>query len=201
MAETKEIEMKEISPTGKAIIAVVLIPTIAALNYVGGVIVEALKAPIWGDTWGTMLGTLIGGFWVGAAGGFLYNIIMAFTMWGLPNWVWGFANVAVAAITYFLMKMGLTDLKSPKTWAAVIGLFGFVYPAFTTAISIGVFGGGPLWKPIPAAVYAAVLKSTGNFYLANYLQNVSTEIIDKPISYAIAVIIASRIPKRFILAK
>ena len=156
MAETKEIEMKEISPTGKAIIAVVLIPTIAALNYVGGVIVEALKAPIWGDTWATMLGTLIGGFWIGAIGGFLYNIIMAFTMWGLPNWVWGFANVTVALFTWILMKLGLTDIKSPKTWAAVIGLFGFVYPAVTTAISIGVFGGGPLWKPIPAAVYAAV---------------------------------------------
>jgi len=48
-------EIKEISLTGKAIIAVVLIPTIVALNYVGGVMVKALKAPIWGDTWATIL--------------------------------------------------------------------------------------------------------------------------------------------------
>ncbi len=199
--EKKEVEVVEISPTGKAIIAVVLIPTIAALNYVGGVIVEALKAPIWGDTWATILGTLIGGFWVGAAGGFLYNIIMALTVWGLPAWVWGFANVAIALIAYFMMKMGWTDLKKPMTWIMMIILYGLVYPIFTTAISIGIFGGGPLVKPLPAAVYAWVLKSTGNFYLANYLQNVSTEIIDKPISFIISVIIAQRIPKRFILAK
>ncbi|MEZ0346818.1 MAG: hypothetical protein ABWK01_09720 [Infirmifilum sp.] len=194
-------EIKEISPTGKAIIAVVLIPTIAALNYVGGVIVEALKAPIWGDTWATILGTFIGGFWVGAAGGFLYNIIMALTVWGLPSWVWGFANVAIALIAYFMMKMGWTDLKKPMTWIAAIVLYGLIYPMFTTAISILIFGGGPLYKPLAAAVYTAVLSSTNNFVLANYAQNAFTEIIDKPISFVISVIIAQRIPKRFILAK
>ncbi|PLJ77507.1 hypothetical protein [Infirmifilum sp. SLHALR2] len=194
-------EVREVTPTGKAIIAVVLIPTVAALNYVGGVIVEALKAPIWGDTWATILGTLIGGFWVGAIGGFLYNIIMALTVWGLPSWVWGFANVVIALITYFMMKAGLTDLKKPMTWVAVIVLYGILYPVFTTAISILVFGGGPVWKPLAAAVYAAVLSSTGNFWLANYAQNMFTEIIDKPVSFIISVIIAQRIPKRFILAK
>ena len=194
-------EVKEISPMGKAIIAVVLIPTIAALNYVGGVIVEALKAPIWGDTWATMLGTLIGGFWIGAVGGFLYNIIMALTVWGLPAWVWGFCNIAIAAITWFMMKMKWTDLKKPMTWVMMIVLFGLAYPVLTTAISIGVFGGGPLWKPLAAAVYTATLSSTGNFFLANYAQNTFTEIIDKPVSFIISLIIAQRIPKRFILAK
>lgn len=194
-------EVKEITPAGKAVIAAVLIPTIAALNYVGGVIVEALKAPIWGDTWATMLGTLIAGFWVGAAGGFLYNIIMALTVWGLPSWVWGFANVVIALITYFMMKMGWTDLKKPITWVAMIVLYGILYPVFTTAVSVLLFGGGPLWKPLAAAVYTAVLSSTNNFWLANYAQNAFTEIIDKPISFIISVIIAQRIPKRFILVK
>lgn len=194
-------EIKEVKPAGKAVIAIVLIPTIAALNYVGGVLVEALKAPIWGDTWATILGTLIGGFWVGAAGGFLYNIIMALTVWGLPSWIWGFANVVIALITWFMKKMGWTDLKKPITWVAMIVLYGLLYPVFTTAISVFVFGGGPLWKPLAAAVYTAVLSSTGNFFLANYAQSAFTEIIDKPISFIISVIIAQRIPKRFILAK
>jgi len=56
----------EVIPTGAKVLAVVMIPTIAALNYVGGVIVELLKAPIWGDTWATMLGTLISGSGLGA---------------------------------------------------------------------------------------------------------------------------------------
>ncbi|MEM0088052.1 MAG: hypothetical protein QXT33_03690 [Thermofilum sp.] len=194
-------EVKEISPAGKAVIAAVLVPTIAALNYVGGVIVEALKAPIWGDTWATILGTLIAGFWVGAAGGFLYNIIMALTVWGLPQWVWGFANVVIALITWLMMRMGWTDLKKPITWVMMIVLYGLLYPVFTTLVSIGLFGGGPLWKPLPAAVYAATLSATGNFFLANYAQAVFTEIIDKPVSFIISVIIASRIPKRFVLAR
>ncbi|MEM0376177.1 MAG: hypothetical protein QXI90_00170, partial [Thermofilum sp.] len=75
------------------------------------------------------------------------------------------------------------------------------YPVFTTLVSIGLFGGGPLWKPLPAAVYAATLSATGNFFLANYAQAVFTEIIDKPVSFIISVIIASRIPKRFVLAR
>uniref|UniRef100_A0A7C1PLR1 ECF transporter S component n=1 Tax=Thermofilum pendens TaxID=2269 RepID=A0A7C1PLR1_THEPE len=194
-------EVREIKPASKAVIAAVLIPTIAALNYVGGVIVEALKAPIWGDTWATMLGTLIAGFWVGAAGGFLYNIIMALTVWGLPQWIWGFANVAIALITWLMMKMRWTDLKKPITWIMALILFGFIYNLFCTIINIVVFGGGPLWKPIPAAVYAAVLNATGDFFLANYVQGLSTEIPDKLISFAIAVIIASRVPKRFVLVK
>ncbi len=194
-------EVKEISPAGKAVIAAVLVPTIAALNYVGGVIVEALKAPIWGDTWATILGTLIAGFWVGAAGGFLYNIVMALTVWGLPQWVWGFANVVIALITWLMMRMGWTDLKKPITWVMMIVLYGLLYPVFTTLVSIGLFGGGPLWKPLPAAVYAATLSATGNFFLANYAQAVFTEIIDKPVSFIISVIIASRIPKRFVLAR
>jgi len=194
-------EIREIKPASRAVLAAVLIPTIAALNYVGGVIVEALKAPIWGDTWATMLGTLIAGFWVGAAGGFLYNIIMALTVWGLPQWVWGFANVAIALITWIMMKMRWTDLRKPITWVMALILLGIIYPLLTTIISIAVFGGGPLWKPIPAAVYAAVLNSTGNFFLANYVQSLVTEIPDKLISFAISVIIASRVPRRFILTK
>jgi len=192
-------ETREVVPTGAKILAVVMIPTIAALNYVGGVLVEITKAPIWGDTWATMLGTLIAGFIVGATGGFLYNIIMALTVWGLPAWVWGFCNITIAIITWIMMKMGWTDLKKPMTYIMAVILFGFIYPIQCTIMSILIFGGGPLAKPLPAAVYAFVLKTTGNFWLANYIQSVSTEVPDKVISYIISLIIASRVPKRFML--
>lgn len=200
MMEKKEGE-KEVIPTGAKILAVVMIPTIAALNYVGGVIVELTKAPIWGDTWATILGTLISGFWVGAIGGFLYNIIMALTLWGLPAWVWGTANVAIALITWVSIKLGWTDLKKPLKLIIPCFIFGFIYPIYTTAVGIFIFGGGPLWKPLPAAVYASVLASTDNFWLANYVQNLVTEIPDKIISFIISLIIVSRIPKKFILVK
>jgi len=80
---------------------------------------------------------------------------MAFTLWGLPNWVWGFANVVIAGITMVCVKMGWADLRRPLRLIPAFLLFGLVYPIFTTAVSIAIFGGGPLWKPIPAAIYAA----------------------------------------------
>ncbi len=190
---------RKVVPTGAKILAVVMVPMVAALNYVGGVLVELTKAPIWGDTWATILGTLISGFWVGAVGGFLYNIIMALTVWGLPAWVWGTANVLIAIITWFFIKMGWTDLKKPITIVMAVIFYGLLYPIYTTGLSIALFGGGPLWKPIPAAIYAATLASTGNFWLANYVQAISTEIPDKVISFVIALIIASRVPRRFVL--
>ncbi|MDW8084569.1 MAG: hypothetical protein RMI49_05165 [Candidatus Caldarchaeum sp.] len=203
MAEKKEERKEEVEvvPTGAKILAVVMIPTVAALNYVGGVIVELLKAPIWGDTWATMLGTLVSGFWVGSIGGFLYNIIMAFTLWGLPNWVWGFANVVIAGITVLCVKMGWNNLRRPLTLVPAFLLFGFVYPIFTTSVHILLFGGGPIWKPLPAAIYAATLSSTGNFVLANYIQSISTEIPDKIISFVVALALASRVPRRFVLLR
>lgn len=196
--EAKEVK---VVPTGAKIVAVVMIPAIVALNYVGGVIVEVLKLPIWGDTWATMLGTLIAGFWVGALGGFLYNIVMALTVWGLPAWVWGTANILIAAITWLSIKMKWTDLRRPSTLIIPFIILGFIYPIYGTALSIALFGGGPLWKPIPAAIYSATLASTGNFWLANYVQNISTEIPDKIISFIIALIIAGRIPEKFKLVK
>lgn len=191
----------KVVPIAARITAVVMIPAIVALNYVGGVIVEVLKLPIWGDTWATMLGTLISGFWVGAIGGFLYNIVMALTVWGLPAWVWGSANVLIAAITWLSMKMGWINLRKPITLIPPFIILGFIYPIYTTMLSIGLFGGGPLWKPIPAAIYSATLAMTGNFWLANYVQNISTEIPDKILSFIIALIIAGRIPEKYKLIR
>ncbi|MEM3713085.1 MAG: hypothetical protein QXU28_00400 [Nitrososphaerota archaeon] len=196
-----EVREVEVVPTAAKITAVVMIPAVVALNYVGGVIVEVLKLPIWGDTWATMLGTLISGFWVGAVGGFLYNIVMALTVWGLPSWVWGTANIIIAAITWLSIKMKWVNLSKPITLIPPFIILGIIYPIYTTALSIALFGGGPLWKPIPAAIYSATLATTGNFWLANYIQNISTEIPDKIISYVIALIIANRIPEKFRLTK
>ena len=198
MGEEKE---KVVVPLGAKVLAVVMVPAVIALNYAGGVIVELLKLPIWGDTWATMLGVLISGFWVGAVGGFLYNIIMALTVWGLPAWVWGFANIMIAIITWFFIKMGWIDLKRPITIAMAVIFYGLLYPIFTTAISIGLFGGGPLWKPIPAAIYGWTLATTGNFYLANYVQSISTEIPDKVASFIIALLVAGRVPEKFKLMR
>ena len=197
----EEAREKKVVPTGAKVVAAVLIPAIAALNYAGGVIVEVLKLPLWGDTWATMLGTLISGFWVGAIGGFLYNIIMALTVWGLPAWVWGFCNILIALFTWVAIKMGWANIRKPVRLIPACLIFGFIYPIFCTIIGVGLFGGGPLAKPLPAMVYSATLAATKNFWLANYVQNLSCEIPDKIASFIIALIIADRVPEKFKLMR
>src|SRR3990172_11411984 len=81
-----------IKPSGFAILQVVLIPVIAALNYVTGVIINLLKLPLFMDTWATMFGTVVAGLWGGIAGGFVVKIVVGFAFLGLPAVGWGFLH-------------------------------------------------------------------------------------------------------------
>ena len=185
-------------PAGFAILQIVLIPVIAALNYVTGVIINILKLPLFMDTWATMFGTIVAGVWVGAAGGFLYNIIMAFTLWGLPAWVWGFINVYIAAITWVLWRIGWVTVKSPAKLVAAGIIVGVTNVIPTTLISWGVFGLMPTYAGT-AWIYAAVLASTRDTLTATLVSSAIAEIPDKLISLILAAVVASRMPARFTL--
>jgi len=185
-------------PAGFAILQIVLIPVIAALNYVTGVIINILKLPLFMDTWATMFGTVVAGVWVGAAGGFLYNIIMAFTLWGLPAWVWGFINIYIAIITWVFWRTGWVTVKSPAKLVAAGIIVGVTNVLPVTIISWGVFGLMPTYAGT-AWIYAAVLASTGDTLSASVVSSIIAEIPDKLISLILAAVVASRMPARFTL--
>ena len=185
-------------PAGFTILQIVLIPVIAALNYVTGVIINILKLPLFMDTWATMFGTVVAGLWVGAAGGFLYNIIMAFTLWGLPAWVWGFINVYIAVITWVLWRIGWVTVKSPAKLVTAGIIVGVTNVIPTTLISWGVFGLMPTYAGT-AWIYAAVLASTRDTLTATMVSSIIAEIPDKLISLILAAVVASRMPARFTL--
>ncbi len=185
-------------PAGFAILQIVLIPVIAALNYVTGVIINILKLPLFMDTWATMFGTVVAGLWVGAAGGFLYNIIMAFTLWGLPAWVWGFINIYIAVITWALWRIGWVTVKSPAKLVAAGIIVGVTNVVPVTIISWGVFGLMPTYAGT-AWIYAAVLASTNDTLSASVVSSIIAEIPDKLISLILAAVVASRMPARFTL--
>ncbi len=177
---------------------IVLIPVIAALNYVTGVIINILKLPLFMDTWATMFGAMVAGVWVGAAGGFLYNIIMAFTLWGLPAWVWGFINIYIAIITWAFWRIGWVSVKSPAKLVAAGIIVGVTNVVPVTLISWGVFGLMPTYAGT-AWIYAAVLASTQDTLSASVVSSIASEIPDKLISLILAAVVASRMPARFTL--
>jgi len=185
-------------PAGFAILQIVLIPVIAALNYVTGVIINILKLPLFMDTWATSFGAMVAGVWVGAAGGFLYNIIMAFTLWGLPAWVWGFINVYIAIITWALWRIGWVSVSKPAKLVAAGIIVGVTNVVPVTLISWGVFGLMPTYAGT-AWIYAAVLASTNDTLTASVVSSIASEIPDKLISLILAAVVASRMPARFTL--
>jgi len=199
--ETGKVEPAAVAkPTGFVILQIVLIPVIAALNYVTGVIVNILKLPLFMDTWATMFGTVVAGLWVGAAGGFLYNIVMAFTVWGLPAWVWGFINIYIAIITWVFWRIGWVNVKKPVKLLLAGILVGVTNVVPVTAISWLVFGLLPTYAGT-APIYAAILASTNSMLWASVGSSIIAEIPDKLISLILAAVVASRMPARFTLGQ
>jgi len=195
-------ESKPLPPSGATILMIVLIPAIAALNYVTSAIVTITKIPAFLDTWATSFGTLVAGLYVGAAGGFLYNIVMALTLWGLPAWPWGFINVYIAVMTWFFDRIGWMDIKKPLKVIAGGLIIGFLNTFACTLVSYVFFGLLPTWaNAYGMATYSIALGATGNMFIASWFSSLSVELYDKTIAQFIAVLIASAVPKRFILKK
>jgi energy-coupling factor transport system substrate-specific component len=197
-------EIRKVQPTtitkpqGFAILQIVLIPVIAALNYVTGVAINLLKLPLFMDTWATMFGTIVAGLWVGIAGGFLYNIVMAFTFWGLPAWVWGFINVYIAAITWVLWHFGWISIKKPVKLILAGIIIGVTNVIPVTLINVFIFGALPTYAGT-AWIYAIILNQTGSTISAVIGSAIAGEIPDKLISIVLAAVVASRMPTRFSL--
>jgi len=198
-SERKKIQPTVITkPSGFAILQVVLIPVIAALNYVTGVIINLLKLPLFMDTWATMFGTVVAGLWVGIAGGFLYNIVMAFTFWGLPAWVWGFINVFIAVITWVFWRGGWITVKKPIKLVLAGITIGVLNVIPVTLINVFVFGALPTYAGT-SWIYAIVLNQTGSTISAVIGSSIAAEIPDKLLSLILAAVVASRMPARYSL--
>lgn len=197
-------DMKSVQPTvvskpaGFAILQVVLIPVIAALNYVTGVVINLLKLPLFMDTWATMFGTVVAGLWVGIAGGFLYNIVMAFTFWGLPAWVWGFINVYIAIITWVFWRIGWVSIKKPVQLILAGIIVGVTNVIPVTLINVFIFGALPTYAGT-SWIYAIILNQTGSTISATIGSSIAAEIPDKLLSLILAAVVASRMPARYSL--
>jgi energy-coupling factor transport system substrate-specific component len=198
-SEIKKIQPTVITkPSGFAILQVVLIPVIAALNYVTGVIINLLKLPLFMDTWATMFGTVVAGLWVGMAGGFLYNIVMAFTFWGLPAWVWGFINIFIAVITWVFWRIGWITIKKPIKLVLAGITIGVLNVIPVTLINVFVFGALPTYAGT-SWIYAIILNQTGSTISAVVGSSIAAEIPDKLLSLILAAVVASRMPARYSL--
>jgi hypothetical protein len=164
-----------------------LIAIAVMLNLATSIAMVAFKFPLFLDTWGTSLVVMTGGFWIGAGAGILYNLIMAYTFWGIPSVLWAANSVLVAAATWFFWKRGWVDLKKPYLLCAAGILTGLVN-APLVMLNITLFHLTPSAGPVAIAQFLEGMIASP--VIRDVISECIIEIADKTISLVLAAVIA-----------
>lgn len=175
-------------------ITLVLIPIAIAINMVVGQLIYTLKIPLYLDSIGTVLVGVLAGPWAGALTGLLTNLI-----WGLTG-----MNVIAAAFAPVAAAIGLmagcfTAAGWLRAWWKVLlaGLItGVIAAAFSAPISAYMFGGV---MGSGTDVIVAIFRGFGLGILpASFAQGVSSDPLDKAITFLIVWLIVRSLPLRFL---
>jgi hypothetical protein len=185
---------------GKRVIFFGWILGVIILNYISVQVMRFLNLPFFLDTWGTSVGVMAAGLPAGIAGGVIYNLIMAFTVWGSAHWVWIFVNILVAIMTFLFWRKGWIDIKKPGKVFLTGLIIGLVETVLVIAILFAQFGGVDTYEgTIPT--YDALLESTGSKVVAAISEKLITIPVDQIVAMFLTAIVFSVIPKKFVLTK
>jgi energy-coupling factor transport system substrate-specific component len=175
--------------------AIVMIPVAIAINIAIGQLVYNLKIPLYLDSVGTILIAVLAGPWVGALTGLLSNLI-----WGLTGLNVTYAPfAAVAAVIGLLAGLFAEAGWFRKWWKAILGglITGLVAAALSAPISAYVWGGV---TGSGTDVVVAIFRGFGLGVLpSTFAQGVSSDPLDKAVSFLIVWAIVQALPLRFVL--
>lgn len=175
-------------------ITIVMIPVAIAINIAVGQLVYALKIPLYLDSIGTVLVGVLAGGWAGALTGLLGNLI-----WGLTGLNVAYAPFAgVAAVIGLLAALFSETGWFKKWWKALVGgaITGLVAAVISAPISAYVWGGV---TGSGTDVVVAIFRGMGLGVLpASFAQGVSSDPLDKAISFLLVWLIVRSLPKRFL---
>lgn len=172
----------------------VMIPVAIAINIAIGQLIFALKIPLYLDSIGTVLVGVLAGPWAGALTGLLANLI-----WGLSGLNVTYAPFAAVAAVIGLLAGLFGEAGWLRTWWKVIlaGIItGLVAATISAPISAYVFG-GVTGAGTDAVV--AIFRGIGFGILpASFAQGVSSDPLDKTITYLVVWLIVRALPGRFL---
>ncbi len=163
----------------------ILVLAAVMLNYATSILMVSLNLPFFLDSWGTSLAVLMGGLSAGIAAGIAYNLLMAFTVWGVSSWVWIFSSIWVAVCTWHFWKNKWIDLHKPVKLLSASTATG-TGSAILAVIIISLARLPPYQGTLP--VYELVYDYTGNSQMASLLEQLLVEITDKMICLTLAAI-------------
>lgn len=175
-------------------IALVMIPVAIAINIVVGQMVYALKIPLYLDSVGTVLVGVLAGPWAGALTGLLTNLV-----WGLSGLNALYAPFAAVAAVIGLLAGLFSQAEWFRNWWKVIlagVITGLVASILSAPISAYVFGGV---TGAGTDVVVAFFRGIGFGILpASFAQGVSSDPLDKAVTFLVVWLILRALPKRFL---
>ncbi|MGE0084828.1 MAG: ECF transporter S component [Desulfococcaceae bacterium] len=167
------------------------IPIGILLNLIGAFANSALKLPLFLDSIGTFLAAVTLGPWIGAAVGFLSNLIMGVvhTPVAIP---FGIVNVLIGLVAGYLAKTrGFEDYLTPLTAGLVLGL---LCPLISTPIAVYLFGGVTGGN---IDTYVSVLMESGHkIFSSAFLVRIAANLTDKLLSAFAVLIVIRQLPGR-----
>jgi energy-coupling factor transport system substrate-specific component len=172
----------------------VMIPVAIAINIAVGTIIYNLKVPLYLDSIGTVLVGVLAGPWAGALTGLLSNLI-----WGLSGINPQYTPFASTAAVIGMLAGLFSEAGWMRTWWKVIlagVITGLVAAVLSAPISAYVFGGV---TGSGTDLVTAFFSNMGFGILpASFAQGVSSDPLDKAITYLIVWLIVVALPLRFL---
>lgn len=174
-------------------LSVVMIPVAIAINIVVGQLIYAAKVPLYLDSIGTVLVAVLAGPWVGALTGLLTNMV-----WGLSGLNPIYTPFAAVGAVIGLLAGLFAEAGWFKVWWKVIvgGLItGLLAAVLSAPISAYVFGGV---TGSGTDLVTAFFRGMGAGILpATFAQGVSSDPLDKAVTFLIVWLILLALPLRF----
>lgn len=172
----------------------VLIPAAIAINYVGKLIAETLKLPLWLDAIGTILSAFLGGPIVGAISGGVTNLIYGLT--SPISLVYALTSVGIGiAAGIMAAAVKKKDFKFALFTGIVCGVVAII---ISTPLNI-IFWEGTTGNAIGDTAFAWAIANGWPLVLASLLNEVIIDVPDKIVTTLIVYGIYKAIPAKTLI--
>lgn len=180
----EDIMNREISNTTRLMMCGLAI----AINIVLGIIMAAIKFPVYLDTIGTIFIAVYFGPWYGAAVGGTTNFMTAL-LYGMTDMPFMLVNIAIGLVIGFLFR----KIKFTFLNVLIAGtIVGIVAPVIGTPIGIAVYGG--LTGTVSDVAVIWLKQSGASIFTASFLPKLANNLIDKIGSCSIIFLLVKAMP-------
>ncbi len=160
-----------------------------ALNIVLGIVMAAIKFPVYLDTIGTIFTAVCFGPVYGVCVGALTNFLTAIISGSLGGMPFMLVNIAIGLVVGLIFRKFRLTLASAIITGIIIGI---IAPVIGTPIGIVVYGG---LTGTVSDIAVAVLKQSGmGIFAASFIPKLFNNLLDKTLSVLIVFFLIKALP-------